>query len=58
MNYDMRGRNRCHALVSKKIQGISIPNYFKKAMISPQAKEWEEVVETEINQLVCNKSWE
>ncbi|KAI1002675.1 hypothetical protein K3495_g5522 [Podosphaera aphanis] len=47
-----------YTLEAKIIQGITIPRTYKEAMRSPQAKEWEEAVKTEIDQLIMNGTWE
>ncbi|KAI0999794.1 hypothetical protein K3495_g8405 [Podosphaera aphanis] len=47
-----------YALQAKIIQGIKIPRTYKEAMRSPQAKEWEEAIKTEIDQLIMNGTWE
>ena len=47
-----------YALQAKIIHGIRIPRTYKEAMRSPQAKEWEEAVKMEIDQLIMNGTWE
>lgn len=46
-----------YAMSSTKAHHIQIPNSYKEALNSPQADNWKEAIENQINKLKAKKMW-